>query len=105
MAKETVKVDNKLEEIKLEKTDKMNKKKKEKKNPKKTKNNNSEVKQSYIAKVNKEMKLVTWPTRKQVTKYSFASIIMIILLAALFFGVATLFDVVYSLIQGWIGIG
>ena len=105
MAKETVKVDDRLEELKLEKSDKMNKKtKKDKKENKKTSNTkNNESKQSYFSKVRSEMKLVTWPTRKQIVKYSFASILMILLLAAFLIGMSALFDLLYALVQGWIG--
>lgn len=104
MAKETVKVDNSLEEIKLEKSDKMNKKQKNNKKAKDNKTSKKEgKKQSYLSKVKQEMKLVTWPTRKQVTKYSFASILMIALLAAFFIGMSALFDLLYALVQGWIG--
>ena len=104
MAKETVKVDNTSKEIKLEKVEKMNKKKKgNKKENTKTKNTKTEKKQSYFSKVKAEMKLVTWPTKKQVFKYSIASILMIALLAGFFIGMSALFDLLYALVQGWIG--
>lgn len=103
MAKETVKVDNSLDAIKLEKTEKMNKNKKDKREKKVNNKKETNKKQSYFGKVKSEMKLVTWPTRKQVAKYSLASIIMIVLLAAFFLGVSALFDLLYGLVQGWIG--
>ena len=56
-------------------------------------------KESYFSLVSKEMKLVTWPTKKNVIKYSIVTIIMVLLLALFFMGISTLF----SLIQGWIG--
>ncbi len=105
MAKETVKVD--VEEVKLETTDKMNKKKKKQEEPKKAKKvekkNKKEKKDGYFKKVRTEMKLVTWPSRKSVIKYSIASILMIGLLAVFFIGVSALFDLLYSYVQGWIG--
>lgn len=106
MAKETVKVDNGLEQIKLEKNDKLNKKNKDNKNNKQKNNRKTESandKRSYFSKVRAEMKLVTWPTKKEVFKYSVASIVMIVLLAAFFIGMSALFDLLYALVQGWIG--
>lgn len=105
MAKETVKVDNRLEEIKLEKSDKIkNKPKKNKKENKKTSSQKENGrKQSYLSKVKAEMKQVTWPTKKQVFKYSFAAILMIALLAGFLIGMSALFDLLYALVQGWIG--
>jgi len=108
MAKETVKVDNGLEEIKLEtnekiktKKDKKEKQAKEKKNKKEAKKNRNKT--SYFAKVRAEMKLVTWPTKKNVVRYSLATIMMVILLAAFFIGISALFDLLYGYVQGWIG--
>lgn len=105
MAKETVKVDNSLEEIKLEKSDKMKNKSKNNKNGNKKTTNKKENgnKQSYLSKVKAEMRQVTWPTKKQVFKYSFAAILMIALLAGFFIGMSALFDLLYALVQGWIG--
>ncbi len=100
MAKETVTVDNGLKEIKLK--DQKGQKIKEKKENKKE-SKTKEIKKNYFSKVRAEMKLVSWPTKKQVAKYSFASIMMIILLAAFFIGVSALFDLIYSFVQGWIG--
>lgn len=103
MAKETVKVDNGLEEIKLVKNDETNKKKDKKENKNKKNTTNNTKKKSYFSRVATEMKLVSWPTKKQVFKYSIASILMVVLLAAFFIGVTALFDLLYSLVQGWIG--
>lgn len=108
MAKETVKVDNGLEEVKLKSRDEMDNKKAKKEEKKKDKKETKkkekkEKEESYFRKVRAEMKLVTWPTKKSVFKYSIATILMIILLAAFFIGVSALFDVLYALVQGWIG--
>lgn len=102
MAKETVKVDNNLEEIKLEKVDKMEKKKEKKPKAKKEKKN-KENKQGYFSKLRSEIKLVTWPTKKMVFKYSLATVLMVALLAVFFIGVSALFDLLYNLVQGWLG--
>lgn len=105
MAKETVKVDNNLEELKLiknEKIEEKNKKKKKEKQEKKDNKNNTS-KKGFFRGVKEEMKLVTWPTKKNVVKYSFASVLMIVFLAAFFIGISALFDLVYGLVQGWIG--
>ena len=99
MAKETVKVDNNLEEIELTKTETTTKTKDKKKDKKNDKGN----KKSYFSKLMTEIKLVTWPTKKSVFKYSFATIMMIVLMAAFFIGVSALFDLLYALVQGWIG--
>lgn len=106
MAKMNLTVDNGLDEVKLESSEKL--KSKNEKNEqrqvkeKKNKNGNSN-KNNYLKEVGKEMKLVTWPSRKKVTRYSVAAILMIVLLAVFFIGIAALFDLLYGLIQGWIG--
>lgn len=108
MAKETVKVDNGLEEVKLQSHDKMEQKKdkKEKKNknakPQKTAKK-EETKKNTENSISSEMKLVTWPSKKNVIKYSLATIFMVVVLAAFFIGISALFDLLYSLVQGWIG--
>lgn len=108
MAKETVKVDNGLEEVRLQSHDKMEKKK-DKKGKKgknintKKQNKNKEGKKGYFGQVAQEMKLVTWPSKKTVIKYSLATIFMVIVLAVFFLGVSALFDLLYNLVQGWIG--
>lgn len=109
MAKMTVTVDNDLEDIELTKPekairDKPKKEKKEKKTKKeKTVKKDKENKKNYFSKLSTEIKLVTWPTKKTVLKYSFATIMMIVLLAVFFIGTAALFDLLYGLVQGWIG--
>lgn len=106
MAKETVKVDDRLEELELIKDEPIDKKKdkKAKKDKKSKKGNKSESnKKGYFSKLSTEIKLVTWPTKKTVLKYSFATVLMVVLMAAFFIGVSALFDLIYSLVQGWIG--
>ena len=106
MAKETVTVDNGLEEIKLTKTEEP--KKKEKNKPEKAKKKKNEKKdktnkKGYFEKLSSEIKLVSWPTKKSVFKYSFATIMMIVMMAIFFIGVSALFDLLYGLVQGWSG--
>ncbi len=106
MAKETVKVDNGLEEIKLVKNDKLNSKKekrKEKEQKPKDKKKKTKEKEGFFEGVKNEMKLVTWPTKKNVFKYSFAAVLMVVFMAAFFLGISALFDLLYALVQGWIG--
>ncbi len=108
MAKETVKVDNGLEEIELVKNDKLDNEKKNKENKKekkvkeKTKKENKN-KEGFFKQISNEMKLVTWPSRKNVVKYSLASVLMVAFMAGFFLGISALFDLLYALVQGWIG--
>ena len=105
MAKETVKVDNGLEEIKLTKNEEIGKKKDKikKEKPKKEKAKKEPGKKGYFSKLMTEIKLVSWPTKKSVFKYSLATVLMIVLMAAFFIGVSAVFDLLYALVQGWIG--
>lgn len=100
MAKMTVNVDNALDDIKLESASKMKRKKEDKKDKKEKKE--SRNKKGYLSQVRAEMKKVTWPSKKNLVKYSFATIAMIVLLALFFIGVTALFDLLYSLVQGWL---
>lgn len=105
MAKETVTVDNNLDEIKLTKTTEIEKKAKKEKKSKKEKpiKKDKTNKKGYFSKLSTEIKLVTWPTKKSVLKYSFATVMMIILIALFLIGISALFDLLYALVQGWIG--
>lgn len=100
MAKMTVSVDNALDDIKLESASKMKRKKEDKKVKKEKKESGN--KKGYLSQVRSEMKKVTWPSKKNLVKYSFATIVMIVLLALFFIGVTALFDLLYSLVQGWL---
>ena len=106
MAKMNLTVDNGLDEVKLESSEKLkskkNKKEEKQVKEKKTKKNKSGEK-NFLKEVGKEMNLVTWPSKKNVVKYSVAAILMIVLLAVFFIGIAALFDLLYGLVQGWIG--
>ena len=102
MAKMTVTVDNGLDDVKLESSEKLKGKKNKVEKKKKEKKPRKESK-SYLSEVRKEMKLVTWPSKKNVLKYSIATILMVVLLAGFFIGIAALFDLLYRFVQGWIG--
>ena len=101
MAKLNVTVDNGLDDVKLESTDKL----KSKKSKQKVEKNKKETKEkkSYISQIRSELKQVTWPSRKNVVKYSISTVLMIAFLAAFFIGLSALFDLLYGLVQGWIG--
>lgn len=55
-------------------------------------------KETFLGDVCEEMKLVRWPSAKEVFKYSFASLIFVIFFALFFFG----FDALFALIKGWL---
>ena len=95
MAKLNVKVDNDLEDVKLVKTDKNKKKNEKKKEIKK------ETKDSFLSQVADELKLVSWPTKKNLLKYSIITILMILLLSLFFLGLSFLYNIIYGLKQGW----
>ena len=61
-----------------------------------------EVKQpqeGYFKQVRKEMKLVKWPSAKDVLKYTISTIIFCIILCLIFMGL----NLIMSLIRGWVG--
>lgn len=98
MAKLKVKVDNGLDEIELvKKDDKKDLKKKKQPEEKKEK----EPRSNY-EKIKYELSKVTWPTKKNMVKYSIATIVLIVILALFFVGISALFDLLYGLVRGWI---
>lgn len=74
------------------KVKKQDKKKKEKKEPKKPS-------EGYFKQVRKEMKLVKWPSGKDVLKYTVSTIIFCVFLCLIFMGL----NLITSLIRGWVG--
>ena len=102
MAKLNMKVNNDLDDIKLE-SNKLERKKDKKVKSIDKQEKKSGNKESYFSLVRKEMKLVTWPTKKNVIKYSIVTIVMVFLLAVFFMGISALFKLLYTLVQGWIG--
>lgn len=101
MAKLNMTVNNDLDGVKLE-SNKLETKKDKNVEKKEKKVKEKETKETYFSKVKSEMKLVTWPTRKTVVKYSIVTIIMILLLAVFFIGISALFHLLYILVQGWL---
>ena len=51
----------------------------------------TKVKDSYFKQVKDEMKKVKWPDKKEMTKYSIATIVFILIFALYFFGLDALF--------------
>ena len=64
----------------------------------KTKKVSKGPKESYIKKVNKELKLVKWPTAKDVLKYTISTIVFCIILCCLFM----LLNLILSVVKGWL---
>lgn len=70
----------------------MDKKGNSKKTPKSTKiKNANKVKVSIFKQINDEMKKVRWPDKKEMTKYSFATFIFIVIFGLYFFGLDVVF--------------
>lgn len=55
-------------------------------------------KESYLKGVKKEMKLVKWPTFKEVIKYTVATVVMCLVVCGFFL----LLNLLLSLVKGWI---
>ena len=55
-------------------------------------------KESYLKGVRKEMKLVKWPSFKDVIKYTIATVIMCLVVCGFFL----LLNLLLSLVKGWI---
>ena len=58
---------------------------------------NKPKKESYAKQVSKELKLVKWPSFKEVLKYTISTIIMCLLLCALFM----VLNLLLSIVKGW----
>ena len=55
-------------------------------------------KENYIKQVSKELKLVKWPTIKEVMKYTIATILFCLILSGLFM----LLNLLLSIVKGWL---
>ena len=64
----------------------------------KTKKVSKGPKESYIKKVNKELKLVKWPTAKEVLKYTISTIVFCVFLCVIFMAL----NLIMSLLRGWV---
>lgn len=76
----------------------------DKKDIKKKKNNvkqktKSKTNDGYFKEVRKELKLVKWPSAKEVIKYTISTIIFCVILCGIFM----LLNLLMSLVKGWVG--
>ena len=72
---------------------------KEKSKSKKAKNTKTKkVKKSYIKAVKSEMSKVVWPNKKDLVKYTIATIVFVAFFALFF----TLIDVAFAAFKGWL---
>ncbi len=76
----------------------------DKKDIKKKKNNvkqktKSKTNDGYFKEVRKELKLVKWPSAKEVIKYTISTIIF----CAILCGIFMLLNLLMSLVKGWVG--
>lgn len=76
----------------------------DKKDIKKKKNNvkqktKSKTNDGYFKEVRKELKLVKWPSAKDVIKYTISTIIF----CAILCGIFMLLNLLMSLVKGWVG--
>lgn len=91
---EIKKVTKAKKEVKKEKE--QSKKKNNKKEFSKTKKKKGIV--NFFKEVRKEMKKVKWPSRKDMVKYSFATISFIIFFALFFYAI----EIVIALLKAWV---
>lgn len=64
----------------------------------KSKTNNKKGLVNFFKEVRKEMKKVKWPSRKDMVKYSFATISFIIFFALFFYAI----EIVIALLKAWV---
>lgn len=101
----------KNEKLKIEeKIDSLLEEKKETKDKEKKKEIKAEIKElkyqrsrigkkdTFFSDVAAEMRLVRWPSAKEVTKYSIAALVFIVFFALFFFG----FEALFALVKDWI---
>lgn len=55
-------------------------------------------KEGFFKQVKSEMKKVSWPSKKQMVKYSISTLCFVVLFALYFFGIETLFAFIKGLI-------
>lgn len=78
--------------------EKDNKSKKTVKNTMKKSKPKKVVKESYLKRVGKELKLVKWPTAKEVFKYTISTIVFCAFLCVIFM----FLNLIMSLVRGWV---
>ncbi len=57
------------------------------------------VEKSFLKEIKDEMKKVKWPTKEEMTKYTIASIVFIVMFGLYFYGL----DLAFSWIKGIVG--
>ncbi len=67
------------------------------KTSKKTKVNTKVKKDSYLKSVGKELKLVKWPTWKEVLKNTIATVVLIVIVVGFFL----LLNLLLAVVKGW----
>lgn len=92
------KIDKLIEKLKSTKDKKEKKELKKEINELKSLRSKVGKKDTFLGDVVEEMKLVRWPSAKEVFKYSIASLIFVLFFAIFFFG----FDALFALIKGWL---
>lgn len=92
------KIDKLIEKLKSTKDKKEKKELKKEINELKSLRSKVGKKDTFLGDVVEEMKLVRWPSAKEVFKYSLASLIFVLFFAIFFFG----FDALFALIKGWL---
>ncbi len=70
---------------------------KEVKRVNKKKEKNKVEKEGYFKLVKKEMKMVKWPTFKEVLKYTVSTIVFCVILCGIFM----FLDLIMSMVKGW----
>lgn len=70
---------------------------KEVKRVNKKKEKNKVEKEGYFKLVKKEMKMVKWPTFKEVLKYTVSTIVFCVILCGIFM----FLDLIMSIVKGW----
>lgn len=103
MNNERFKIEEKIDALIQEKKSLKNKAKKKELNKeiKELKYQRSRIgaKDTYLSNVMAEMRLVRWPSRSEVVKYSLATLVFVVLFALFFFGIDALFALVKDLIN------
>ena len=98
------KIDKKLDELKELKSNKASKEeiksvKKEIATLKKERSNVGKKKnETFLGDCIEELKLVRWPSRKEVLKYTISTIVFVVFFALFF----TVIDVLFALVKGWL---
>ena len=69
-----------------------------KKSKKASKDEVKAIKDTFVGDCIEELKLVRWPSKKEVLKYTISTIVFVIFFALFF----TLIDVLFALVKGWL---